>query len=321
MRKKINTLISFVGSNDAGKSAGGEDGAILTALKNQKFDNVILLYNDSNTKIDFLSITRYLQTEIKKRKLSSKVDLIKFPVQDVTDHNQIYVELKKFTDSLPKAGNINYTASISSGTPAMQVCWILLAESGDFSEKSKLELIKILDPKFGKTGNVPVKIDTALPKIIRLKEEVNNLKKDLIPNAVITTSRPELKIGDVRIDLSPIELSYYRYFAERVISGVGPEKFSGLTVHEHFLGRIIEIHEELFPDLDTNRIELKEMKRKQIGLSITTFRGNVSKTNKKIREALNKETLIKTFEIIVEGSRGAKFYGIKAPKEKISIKK
>lgn len=321
MRKKINTLISFVGSNDAGKFAGGEDGAILTALKNQKFDNVILIYNDSNSKIDFLSITKYLQTEIKKRKLAYKVDIIKFPVQDVTDHNQIYVELKKFTDSLPKAGNINYTAAISSGTPAMQVCWILLSESGDFSEKSKLELVKVIDPKFGKTGNVPVKIDTALPKIIRLKEEVNNLKKDLIPNATITSSRPELKIGDARIDLSPIELSYYRYFAERVISGEGAEKFSGLTVPDHFLARIIVIHEEFYPDLDTNRIELEEMKRKQIGLSITTFRGNVSKTNKKIRKALNNETLKKAFEISVEGTRGAKFYGIKAPKEKIRIKK
>ena len=43
-------LLSFVGSNDAGrllKHSKGE-GAIITALRNEGFDEVILLWNENN---------------------------------------------------------------------------------------------------------------------------------------------------------------------------------------------------------------------------------------------------------------------------------
>ena len=86
-----------------------------------------------------------------------------------------------------------------------------------------------------------------------------------------------------------------------------------------FLNRIIEIHEELFADLESNRIDIEEIRRRGIGLSLYTFRGNVSKLNKKIREMLDNESLTSTFEINITGSRGAKFYGIKATKEKLKI--
>ena len=102
---------------------------------------------------------------------------------DVTDHNHIYPVLKGFTDDLNKAENFDYTAAISSGTPAMQVCWILLAESGDFSETNKLNLIKVKDPAFGESENIPVIIETSLPQIIRLKNEIKTLRNDLVPTS------------------------------------------------------------------------------------------------------------------------------------------
>jgi len=201
----------------------------------------------------------------------------------------------------------------------MQVCWILLSESGDFSESNKLNLIKVKDPKFGKSENIPVKIDTALPKIIRLKEEVEILKKDLIPIATITIAKPGLRIGEIEIILSPMELTYYKYFAERVITEKGDEKFSGFNTSNTFLDRVIAIHTELFPDLDSNRMDLISIRKKDIGLSIYTFRGNISKLNKKIKNTLQNDTIAKTFEISSEGGRGAKFYGIKAGSNKLKI--
>jgi sigma54-dependent transcription regulator len=62
--------------------------------------------------------------------------LIELEIPGVTDHNQIYVELKNYCDRLNNADNRSYTAAISSGTPDMQVCWILLAEYGDFSKSN-----------------------------------------------------------------------------------------------------------------------------------------------------------------------------------------
>jgi Regulator of RNA terminal phosphate cyclase len=322
MTKPKNILFSFVGTNDAGKLKGSNDGAILTALTNQKFDEVTLLWNKSgNKEIDYLGIANYLNNEIKKRQLAKKTTIVELTIKDVTDHNQIYLALKNFTDGIEKKENAQYFAAISSGTPAMQVCWILFSESGDFSDSVRLNLIKVKDPKFGKSENIPVKIDTALPQIIRLKEEVNNLKKDLIPNAVITISRPGLKIGETEIILSPIELTYYKYFVERVLEGKSDEKFSGFNTSNAFLDRVIEIHQELFPDLETSRMDLINIRKKDMGLSIYTFRGNISKLNKKIRNSLQNESITNNFEIYSEGGRGAKFYGIKAPEEKFLVLK
>ena len=147
MKNQKKILLSFVGTNDAGKLIGKNDGAILTALKKQKFDEVILLWNRTQIgEVKYEKVVKYLKREIMKRKYASKISDKEFKLSDVTDHNQIYLKLKEFTDTLPKNKSYSYTAAISSGTPAMQVCWTLFAESGDFTETIPLQLIKIKDP-------------------------------------------------------------------------------------------------------------------------------------------------------------------------------
>jgi len=313
--KQTKTLLSFVGSNDAGKLLKDKnfDGAIITALQNEPFDEVILLWNENNLSIPTYSkIVTYLKKEITQLGLARKVSDKKMDISDVTNHNLIYSSLKEFTDQLKKDETIKYTASVTSGTPAMQVCWILLGESGEFSEKYPLRLIQVKDPKFGKSVNIEVKLGTTLPKIISLKEEVEILKKDLLPTATIDLNRGELKIGNTFVKLSPIEFCYYRYFAERIIDGLGDEKFSGISVSLEFMKKIFQYHEESFEASELSRLGLGKMINKKLELGITTFRGNVSKANKKIEIALNNETLSNLFTISVEGGRGARFYGIKA---------
>lgn len=318
MAKNKKVLISFAGNNDAGALVGKPDGAVLTALKNEKFDEVILLYNHPlDAPVDYSKVVYYLDSEIMSRKLARKVVKIQLPIENVTDHNHIYPILKDFADMLIKTPRVEFTAAISSGTPAMQVCWILLAESGDFSEEFTLRLIQVSDPKFGPSQNIRVKIDTALPRIIRLKEEIAELKKELIPTAAISFEKPVLTIGSVIIPLSPVELAYYIYFAERNTQGKGEEKFSGYAVGNGFLKRILELHTKLFPSLDTNRLDLEKMLRKGTGLAMTTFRGNVSKINSKIRTMIDDEEICRAYEITASGTRGAKFYGIHAPLGKI----
>jgi hypothetical protein len=323
-KEKTKVLLTFVGSNDAGsllENSKGE-GAIITALKNEQFDEVILLWNENNfTNPSYSEIVKHLKKEIKNNKFANKISNFKFDFADVTNHNQIYTSLKSCVDKLPKNKNINYTASITSGTPAMQVCWILLGESGEFSEEFPLRLIQVKDPKFGKSKNIEVELGTTLPKIIGLKEEVESLKKDLVPTAIIDINRGELSIGGTIIKLSPIEFCYYRYFAERVIAGLGDERFSGFQVSLAFMNKIYENHKQSFEFLDTNRMDLGKMIKKQEELGIQTFRGNISKANKRIKETLNNETLSDYFQISVNGGRGAKFYGIKASIDKLLIKK
>ena len=316
--KKV--LLSFVGLNDAGQLQNKDDGAILTALKNEKFDEVHLLWNNNaKGQIQFDKVVKYLSEVIKKRKYSKRINLAQFNISDVTDHNEIYQILKSFTDNLEKKDGIEYTAAISSGTPAMQVCWILLAESGDFSEEFPLKLIKVKDPKFGKSANIIVRLDTSLPKILRLKKEIESVKKDLIPIAEINLDKGIITIGDLQVDLSPIEFCHYRYFAERIIDSLDTEKFSGISVSLSFAKKIYSYHKESFPNLDSNRMDLEKIINDGIEMAMPTFRGNITKIKKKIREALEIQTLVDNFQITITGKRGAKFYGIKAPKLKIRI--
>jgi hypothetical protein len=320
MKLRKNIILSFVGSNDAGKLIKQNDGAILTALTNQKFDEVILVWNQASRRdVDFSTISKYLKKEILKRKLANKVTLVEQKIKDVTDHNEIYSSLKIYTDQLLKHESLNYTAAISSGTPAMQVCWILLAESGDFSETNPLNLIKVRDPKFGITENIPVKIDTSLPRIIRLKEEIETLKDGFLPFIRMAVEKGEIFIGEQQIPLSPIEFCYYRYFLELVIEEKSPGKISSLETSLQFVEKIYQYHEESFPVMDLARDELRKLLKNKLGIAIATFRGNVSKLNRKIKSVLGDSNLASYYEISSSGKRGAKFYGIQIPSKKIKI--
>lgn len=318
MTKKSSILLSFVGTNDAGRLINKSDGAILHTLQNESFSKIILLWN--NTKIAdlaFKDIVEYLSSEIKKRELCNNLEARELKLDDVTDHNEIYLKLKEFTDLLDKNSDYKYTAAISSGTPAMQVAWILLAESGDFSISNPMRLIKTKDPKFGESSNIEVKLNTSLPQIIGLSKELDKVRKDLIPKVSISKSRGIISIGDRIIDFSPIEFCYYRYFADRVINKKGLEKFSGYTVSLSFMKIIYRFHEETFYDFYSGREELGDLIKKEYEIGITTFRGNISRINKKLKEQLKNDTLFKAFCVYSEGKRGAKVYGLKLTPDKI----
>lgn len=62
------------------------------------------------------------------------------------------------------------------------------------------------------------------------------------------------------------------------------------------------------------------MSKSGTGLSITTFRGNVSKLNTKFKKTLSNSGWVKVFGVSIEGKRHAKTYGIKVHREKIIIK-
>jgi len=317
MRKASKTreiLVSFVGTNDAGTMRGPSDGAILTALANRKFDAANLLWNPTKDR-NFEQIAEHVRNEAIKRGYCEKVSLHEFECKDVTDHNEIYPKLLDFCRMLaPPKGSI-LVGAIASGTPAMQVCWILIAESGDFP----LELIRSNEPKYGGPPITPVKLGTGLPRIVRLQKENKQLKKQalaLIPNLVIDVKTGIVEIGGFEIPLAPIEFCYYRYFAHRAKAKKDFERFSGITILGDFPESIAKYFRETFPDANDATVQQAVKK----GLERTTFRGNVSKANKKFHAAITNEESRRLFEIGIDGKRFAKRYGIRAPAEKVVIK-
>lgn len=323
LKDKKSVFLSFVGTNDAGELNQKGDGAILTALgyyKKMKFDKVVLLWTSSrkeNTNYD--KISQYLEREIVKRKLCKDVRKVYFDFKNVTDHNEIYPKLLGFLRSTFEETRYNITAAIASGTPSIQACWILIAESGDF----KLHLIRSNEPEYGLPAVVPVKLDTSLPKITSLKEEnikLNRVNRDLLPTVHIDIKRSELTIGDVMIPLSPLQFCYYRYFLERVKNNEGDMKLKGYDMPREFCERVVNYYEESYKEHDLNIKSYKDKLIKFEYIDASTFRSNISKLNKRIETELSNPLLKDFFTVRATGPNQAKSYGVSIPKEKISIK-
>lgn len=302
-------LLSFVGTND---SYTEKDGAVLTVFKKRKFDEIHLLWNPSSY-INYYQVAQYVKSEIVKRKYCKKIMIHSFDCEDVTDHNEIYPKLLNFCNSL-KLKESNVTAAIASGTPSMQACWILIAESGDFH----LKLIRSDEAKFGKPIVRDVKLGASLPRILRLKEENEELKKErkyLLQTLILNISKAKIFIGKEELNLSPIEFSYYRYFAERAKNENEYLRIDIDTVPEEFYRAILKYHRDSFPQADSNRI----LSERNKDISSATFRANISKLNKKIKSMFDNVATSNYYIIESEGGRYRKSYGISLHKEKIRI--
>lgn len=319
--KKKNVLISFVGTNDAGKTIGKGDGAILTLLKARKFNEVNLIWTKSeNEKTDIYKIAIYLEKEIQERKHCKNINLHPMTLINVTDHNEIYPKLLNLCNEIFKGRRTGtkITASISSGTPSMQVCWILMAESGDFP----FELLRVNPPEFNKTAYTEVKLDTALPKITRLEKEIKKVKKtneSLLPEIKLHIKTCELFIGDETIILGPIEFCYYRYFLERAKDGKNFLNVSSYELSEEFTEKIVKYYYESFPEFKSKIKYYKEKLLSKKKVSIYTFHPNIVKINKKITDTIKDENIYKYYQIINIGMKQSPKFGINLKKEKIKI--
>jgi len=129
--KKV--LISFIGNNDCLLSQGKE-GSIISILKQREFDTLYILYND----------TRYLQhaSEILLycKKLFPKLTVRYQEAESINpiDYNIVYpsmVNAVKTIQAEEGTKDINYTISVTSGTPTMHSCWLLIVMGGIINAK------------------------------------------------------------------------------------------------------------------------------------------------------------------------------------------
>jgi hypothetical protein len=260
---------------------------------------------------DFEAIGKYIQSQLDYRRLCERTELIDLKIKDPTDHNEIYPKILKYLEKVQKA-DCEYAAAISSGTPSMQACWILIAESGAFP----LKLVRSDDPKWGVPVVRKVKLSAALPRIEKIKRENTELKKSALEVVTIDKKKPEIRIGDKVIDLTPIEFVYYRFFAERAKRGDEHMRFGVYEVPDEFYNRVLQFHRESYPDADGARIKLERSKK----IACSTFRANVTRLNKKLKKAVGHDVFSRYYMIESEGQRLAMRYSINLPQESIKIK-
>jgi len=310
------TLFSFVGVTDV-NLLEQQRGPILTAVDGLKPRNVILIATTgTGVRYDLVGGAAKLQKMIKTISPVTKVSIVTMDIDDPTDHNEIYPKLREVV-SIHASKKARLLAAISSGTPSMQVCWILLAESGEV----KLSLYRTTEAELTKTPVREVRLDASLPRIIALEEENAALKAIAIPTVELSVKKGLVTIGSTLIDFSPLQFAYYRFFLERLIStGHHDElrfRVSGMFTDELFARKILAFKRESFPNASDS--DGTYGKRKEPMIPSEQFRSNLTKLNRKLQQALG-DTLASYYCIESDGPRQAKTYGIRLDRSKVRIR-
>ena len=127
----MKVLLSFTGFHDpfAPSPATGEmrAGPILTVVSERPFDRIYLFSTPKAAEI-----SEKTASAITERHPGVTVEILEVPLKDPTNYlgilRQLRSHFKKINASHPDA---EYSISVSSGTPHMHACWLLLAASGE----------------------------------------------------------------------------------------------------------------------------------------------------------------------------------------------
>jgi len=154
-------LFSFVGSQDP-FNRDNKEGPILTLAGVYQFDRYVLLHTAGP---DVTQRARKTKDTILKRKKSS-VDLYPLAIDDPTDYSQILSAMRKMWHSFTQNRTSgNYFVIITSGTPAMHACWLLLIAGGEINAT----ILYLRRPEYVQKGQLLIrKINPQDPEFPRI---------------------------------------------------------------------------------------------------------------------------------------------------------
>jgi len=124
--KKV--LLSFIGNNDCYLS-DGKEGAIISILKSRPFDALYILFNKESYLEHAYEIRDYCRRCFPKL----KVDFEPAVSLDPIDYNLVYPAMYNAVNHIKSKENpkeTEFTVSVTSGTPTMHSCWVLLKQGG-----------------------------------------------------------------------------------------------------------------------------------------------------------------------------------------------
>jgi transcriptional regulator with GAF, ATPase, and Fis domain len=127
----LKVLLTFTGFHDpfAPSAATGEfrAGPILTVLAERPFDRVYLFSTPKT-----VEISARTAKAITDRNPGVTVEILDVPLKDPTNYLGILRQLRRHFRMLNTCHpDAEYSISVSSGTPHMHACWLLLAASGE----------------------------------------------------------------------------------------------------------------------------------------------------------------------------------------------
>jgi len=132
---KEKVLITFVGKHDslAFKNYGSENrkdcGPIVDILARSDFDKIILVSNSETGDYDrlFTKYVKFLDENFKPLKVEQRYIDAENPI----DYNIVYPAMAKLLIQIKSQfPDSKFTISLTSGTPVMHTCWVLLVAGG-----------------------------------------------------------------------------------------------------------------------------------------------------------------------------------------------
>jgi DNA-binding NtrC family response regulator len=149
----LKVLLTFTGFHDpfAASAATGEmrAGPILTVVAERPFDRVYLF-----TTPKAVTLSQQTAAAIHERHPEVSVEILEVPLKDPTNYLGILRQIRSHYQKLhAKHPEADYSISVSSGTPHMHACWLLLAASGEIPAR----ILQSNPPEFVPEGKSPVR--------------------------------------------------------------------------------------------------------------------------------------------------------------------
>ena len=161
--------------------------------------------------------------------------------------------------------------------------------------------------------------DAGYTELIELAQREYNALQAISPIVINTFSRC-LEIGEVTINLTPLELGLYLFFVQRHLEGEGNEKYS-ISRSEIQAGLLTDALRDIIPQISARDLRLRELKGWESD-PISRFAQTRSNINRKIKEGLD-ESHSTHYQIQTSqssSSQGEICYGLTLFKDRIHLR-
>jgi|TARA_Y100000310_G_scaffold95517_1_gene93336 DNA-binding NtrC family response regulator len=148
--------LTFIGNHDKVNPEGPGPALTVFHQYSEKIKSVYIFQTPKNEFEDYPSIAEKVKRQIESFKSDVSVTIIPVDIIDPTDYIHVYTTLHL---NIQKIQNIEINETLinlTSGTPTMTVCWVLLHKIGILPNA---RLIQSVDPKFRRRNKTTIEVN------------------------------------------------------------------------------------------------------------------------------------------------------------------
>ncbi len=179
--KRLNDMIyfTFIGNHDA-VLPSGSFGAVTNIFQNykEKINKIFFFITPKTNIADYLSIANDNARLIKQAKASIEIEFIQLKLPNPVDYDIVYPVMLNEVFNIIDKYNLEdepKIINITSGTPTMAACWILLSRSGIIKNA---KLVQSFEKVFARDGKTTLEVNFDIDDFPQIKAPAQ-LKRQL----------------------------------------------------------------------------------------------------------------------------------------------